>query len=140
VIHHSEFIEHLIAEGKIKLKKEHREKITYHDPCYLGRHNQVYDEPREALSATGFDIVEMEHNRSNSFCCSAGGAQMWKEEEPGEEAIRRVRFKEALDTETDTLCTACPFCLTMMRDAGKELESDLAIKDIAQLVAENLED
>ncbi len=140
VIHHSEFIEQLIAEGKIKLKKEHREKITYHDPCYLGRHNQVYDEPREALSATGFDIVEMEHNRSNSFCCSAGGAQMWKEEEPGEEAIRRVRFKEALDTETDTLCTACPFCLTMMRDAGKELESDLAIKDIAQLVAENLED
>ena len=138
VVHHTQFVESLIKEGKLNIKDDKKDKITYHDPCYLGRHNNVYDEPRLALKSSGNNIVELDRNRSNSFCCGAGGAQMWKEEEEGEDAVRRNRFTEVMETGVDTLCTACPFCLTMMRDAGKELDSDVKIKDFAEIVAESL--
>lgn len=139
VVHHTQFINELIDAGKLKFKEGQKEKITFHDPCYLGRHNNVYSEPRTALKSSGQNLIELERIKDDSFCCGAGGAQMWKEEEEGHEAVRRDRFNEVIDSGADTLCTACPFCLTMMLDAGKELESDIPIKDFAEIVAEALE-
>jgi Fe-S oxidoreductase len=139
VVHHTEFINQLIDSRKISPNNKVNEKVTFHDPCYLGRHNNVIDEPRKDLQACGSELVEMDRHGENSFCCSAGGAQMWKEEEEGDEAIRRVRFQEAQKTGADVIGTACPFCMTMMQDAGKELESDIKIKDIAEIVANSLD-
>lgn len=138
VIHHSQFIEQLINEGKIKQQKENGREITFHDPCYLGRHNDIYNAPREALKITGARLVEMEKNKNNSFCCGAGGAQMWKEEEEGDEAVRRVRFKQAQKTGAKTVGTGCPFCMTMMTDANKEVEAEMEILDVAEIVASKL--
>lgn len=139
VIHHSQFIDELIKEGKLNLKPDGNEKVTFHDPCYLGRHNNEYDAPRDVITASGNDVVEMEKSKNNSFCCGAGGAQMWKEEEPGEEAVRRERFKHAQQTEADLIGTGCPFCMTMMTDAANELESNVEVKDIAEIIAEKLQ-
>jgi Fe-S oxidoreductase len=139
VIHHTQFIDELISSGKLKLTLNNNENITYHDPCYLGRHNKIYDEPRTVLGKSGFKLNEMDNNKQNSLCCSAGGAQMWKEEEQGTESIRQRRFKEAQQTKSGVVCTSCPFCLTMMRDASNELESNIQVKDIAQVVAEQLD-
>ncbi|MGD9897873.1 MAG: heterodisulfide reductase-related iron-sulfur binding cluster [Calditrichaceae bacterium] len=138
VIHHTQLIEDLQKDGRLNLKDSPSEKVTFHDPCYLGRHNKVYDAPRKNLKNAGISIQEMDRNRENSFCCGAGGAQMWKEEENGDDAVRRNRFREAQSTGADVVGTACPFCMTMMRDAGKELESTMKIKDIAEIIAERL--
>ncbi len=138
VVHHSEFIEQLISDNKIKIENKSNIIATFHDPCYLGRHNQVYDAPRKGLTSFGIELIEMDRNKNDSFCCGAGGAQMWKEEEKGEEAIRQNRFKEAEQTGAELVCTSCPFCLTMMRDAGNELDSNVAVKDIAEIIAEQL--
>lgn len=138
VMHHSQFISELISEGKIKQNDQKADKVTFHDPCYLGRHNGEYDAPRHTIRATGLDLVEMERSKNNSFCCGGGGAQMWKEEEKGDEAVRRARFKEAQKTGVDTIATGCPFCMTMLTDASNELESDMEVKDIAEIVAERL--
>lgn len=138
VIHHSQFIDQLISQGKINLRGKSADKITYHDPCYLGRHNQVFDEPRNVLSETAKNVLEMERNKNRSFCCGAGGGNMWKEEEEGQEAVRRNRFNEAASTGCSVIGTACPFCMTMLRDAGKELESGIEVRDIAEIVAENV--
>ncbi|MBD3225319.1 MAG: 4Fe-4S dicluster domain-containing protein [Caldithrix sp.] len=137
VIHHSQFISALMAEGKVQTNKS-AETVTFHDPCYLGRHNNVYDEPRRDLQWSGYKLNEMERNKTNSFCCGAGGAQMWKEEEPGKQAVRQNRFKEAVDTGANTVGTGCPFCLTMLGDAANELQSDVQVKDIAMLIEESL--
>lgn len=138
VVHHSEFIEQLIKGGKIKQKAETNREITFHDPCYLGRHNNIYDAPRAVLKGTGVKLIEMEKSKNNSFCCGAGGAQMWKEEEKGDEAVRRERFKQVQKTGAQTLSTACPFCMTMMEDAKKELEGDVEVLDIAEIVSSRL--
>ncbi len=139
VIHHSEFINTLIAEGKIKTQQEATQSLTFHDPCYLGRHNRVFDAPREVFkSVKGLQLKEMEYARENSFCCGAGGSQMWKEEEAGSETVRRERLKQVRATQSDLLSTACPFCLTMLTDASNELEAGLKVKDIAEIVAERL--
>ena len=138
VIHHTEMINELIDAGKIDVQKEGTGSITFHDPCYLGRHNDVYDAPRRDLSKSGFNVVEMARNKNNSFCCGAGGGQMWKEEEAGEEAIRRDRMKEVVATKVDVLGTACPFCKAMMTDAANELDVKVDVKDIAELVAEKI--
>jgi len=138
VQHHSQFLSELIAEGKVKQKADNGQKVTFHDPCYLGRHNGEYDAPRDVLKSAQLDLLEMEKSKNNSFCCGAGGAQMWKEEEQGDEAVRRERFKHAQKTGAELIGTGCPFCMTMMNDAGKELESNIAIKDIAEIVAERL--
>ncbi len=138
VVHHTQFINNLIAEGKINTKQSAKTKITFHDPCYLGRHNGEYDAPRAVLKATGLDTREMERNRNRSFCCGAGGGNMWKEEEEGGQAVRQNRFEEAQSTGADVICTGCPFCMTMLRDAGKELESTTQVRDIAEIVAEGL--
>ncbi|HLT80921.1 MAG TPA: (Fe-S)-binding protein [Cyclobacteriaceae bacterium] len=141
VEHHSSFLQRLINEGRIKLKEGGSFKgrrITYHDSCYLGRANQVYEAPREVLAALDADLVEMKRNRARGFCCGAGGAQMFKEPEPGKKDVNVERTDEALNTGADTIAVACPFCMTMMRDGVKarEKETSVAVKDIAELIAE----
>jgi Fe-S oxidoreductase len=139
VVHHAQFIAELIAQGRLPLPSpEGVKELTYHDPCYLGRHNRVFDAPRSALKDSGFQVAELERNRANSFCCGAGGSQMWKEEEKGAEAVRRERFREVIKSGAEVCAVACPFCLTMLRDAGNELGASIAVKDIAELIAERL--
>lgn len=137
VIHHSQMISVLQKQGKLDIKAN-PDKITFHDPCYLGRHNNVFEEPRKVLTNSGIKVVEMDRNRKNSFCCGAGGGNMWKEEEEGQEAVRRDRFKEAQSTGADSIGVGCPFCKTMLIDAGNELDSKIEVKDIAEIVAEKL--
>jgi Fe-S oxidoreductase len=113
-------------------------KVTFHDPCYLGRHNKITDSPRDALNATGLTTIEMPRNGAKSFCCGAGGAQMWKEEEEGSARVNITRFNEAKATGADTVAVGCPFCLTMMNDASKADGDSMQVKDVAELVAERL--
>ncbi len=136
VVHHTQFIDELMKQGRLN-PQSGDEKMTFHDPCYLGRHNGEYKAPRHDLSRVG-QLVEMPRNEENSFCCGAGGGQMWKEEEEGTEAIRRERFKEADQTGAEIIATACPFCMTMMTDAGNELESGRQVRDIAEIIADKL--
>ncbi|NOX64080.1 MAG: (Fe-S)-binding protein [Chloroflexi bacterium] len=138
VIHHSEFIAELIETGRLRVNPQTIGEVTYHDPCYLGRINGVFEAPRQVLSFAVGDIVEMERSGSKSFCCGAGGAQMWKEEEHGTEAVNMNRYKEAAAAGASTIAVGCPFCLTMLTDASKEADEGVAVKDIAELVAEAL--
>ncbi len=141
VKHHTEFIEELLADKKIDLKKEtEKHKVTYHDSCYLGRYNEVYDSPRKSLTeVAGIDLVEMERNKSRGFCCGAGGGRMFLEDESGGR-INEERAKEALSTNADTIASACPFCMTMMTDGVKHFEKseEVAVKDIAEIILENI--
>jgi heterodisulfide reductase subunit D len=141
VVHHSTFLQQLIQQGRIKLKAGGSfkgKKITYHDSCFLGRANGVYEAPREVLEALDADLVEMKRCRTNGLCCGAGGAQMFKEPEPGRKDINVERTEEALQTGADTIAVACPFCMTMMSDGvkNKNRENDVKVKDIAELIAE----
>jgi heterodisulfide reductase subunit D len=141
VIHHSTFLQQLINDGKIKLKEGGSfvgKKITYHDSCYLGRANNVYDAPRAVLQALDADLVEMKRCRTTGLCCGAGGAQMFKEPEKGNKDINVERTEEALSTGATTIAVACPFCMTMMSDGvkNKEREADVRVKDLAELIAE----
>lgn len=136
VYHHTEIIAKLIAEGKIKLKKPIEGVTTYHDSCFLGRYNDIYEQPRNILKAIpGTQIVEMKSNHNKSFCCGAGGARMWMEEDIGER-INDMRADEAIDVKADTVAVGCPFCLTMMADGIKDREKEESMKstDIAELV------
>lgn len=144
VIHHATFIQQLIDEGKIKMKEGgvfKGKKITYHDSCYLGRANNIYEAPRKVLEAMDVALVEMKRCRSNGLCCGAGGAQMFKEEENGDVRINIERTDEALETGASVIAAACPFCNTMMTDGVKnrEKEQEVQVLDIAELVAESLE-
>ncbi len=141
VIHHTTFINQLIQEGKIKLKDGGAfkgKKITYHDSCYLGRANEVYEAPREVLQSLDADLVEMKRCRTNGLCCGAGGAQMFKEPEKGKKDINIERAEEALATGATTIAVACPFCMTMMSDGvkNKEKEAHVTVKDVSELIAE----
>ena len=113
-------------------------KVTFHDPCYLGRHNNVFDEPRDDLKSAGIEIIEMPRNSAKSFCCGAGGAQMWKEEEAGSGRVSEARFREAKATGANTVAVGCPFCLTMMSDSSKADGGEIQIRDVAELVAERM--
>lgn len=142
VIHHSDLIAELIRSGKIQPKGNGADgKTTYHDSCYLGRYNDVFDGPRDAIRATGAgaNFVEMERSGMDSFCCGAGGGRMWMEEHIGT-SISGDRAKEAVDTGATTVATACPFCMTMMTDGVKGLGKgdDVQVKDIAEIVADSL--
>lgn len=138
VIHHSQLIEELLADSKLTLSQKSDKKITFHDPCYLGRHNNIYQEPRELVLNSGAELIEMEHHGNKSFCCGGGGAQMWKEEEEGTQRVSIARFKEAENCGADTLAVGCPFCLNMLADAGKELHSEMELLDIAEIIASQL--
>ncbi|MDD2920846.1 MAG: heterodisulfide reductase-related iron-sulfur binding cluster [Anaerolineales bacterium] len=139
VIHHTQLINELVGAGKISMNLDSDNmKVTFHDPCYLGRHNKITDAPREALKSAGALTIEMPRNSEKSFCCGAGGAQMWKEEEEGSGRVNEARFAEAKSTGADTIAVGCPFCLTMMVDAGKNEDSKIQVKDVAEIVAERL--
>lgn len=140
VIHHSEFLQQLIADGKIRIEggSFKGKKITYHDSCFLGRANNIYEAPRSVLEALDADLVEMKRCRTTGLCCGAGGAQMFKEPEKGHKDINMERTEEALATGASTIAVACPFCMTMITDGvkNKEREADVKVKDLAELIAE----
>ena len=143
VIHHSELISDLIKQGKLKLTKDFSDAvITYHDSCYLGRHNGVYDAPREIVNALpGATVVEMSRNRNKSFCCGAGGGHMWMDEKTTKR-INWTRTEMALEAKASVVATACPFCVIMFEDGirGRNAEETLQARDLAELVAEAIED
>jgi Fe-S oxidoreductase/nitrate reductase gamma subunit len=136
VVHHTEFIRELIKSGKIKLNGKMEKLITYHDPCYLGRYNRIFSEPREVISQIG-NFKELKRHSEKSFCCGGGGGHMWMELDIGER-INRERLKDIEALSPDVVAVACPFCLTMIDEAlkFKNLEEKIALKDIAELVAE----
>jgi heterodisulfide reductase subunit D len=140
VIHHSQFLQGLINEGRLKVEGGafRGKKITYHDSCFLGRANNVYEAPRNVLEALDADLVEMKRCRTTGLCCGAGGAQMFKEPEKGRKDINVERTEEAIATGASTIAVACPFCMTMMSDGikNKEREADIKVKDLAELIAE----
>jgi len=143
VMHHSTFLQKLIDAGKIVLKNGGAfkgERITFHDSCYLGRANDIYEAPRRVLEELDAELVEMKRCRSNGLCCGAGGAQMFKEPEPGRVEINLERTEEALSTGAKTIASACPFCMTMLSDGvkNKDKESEVQVKDIAEIVAETM--
>jgi heterodisulfide reductase subunit D len=140
VIHHTTFLQKLINEGKIKLKgggEFKGKKITYHDSCYLGRANNIYEAPRELLEKLDADLVEMKRCKTKGLCCGAGGAQMFKEAEPGKKEINVERTEEAIATGASIIASACPFCMTMLSDGvkNKEKESEVKVYDLAELIA-----
>lgn len=144
VIHHTVFLQQLIDEGKIKMQEGGSfkgKRITYHDSCYLGRGNHIYEAPRKVLEALDAELVEMKRCRSNGLCCGAGGAQMFKEEEKGDIRINIERTNEAIGTGATVIASACPFCNTMLTDGVKnqEKEAEVKVMDIAELVAASME-
>jgi Fe-S oxidoreductase len=139
VIHHSQLLGHLVAEGKLR-PGSMQTSVTYHDPCYLGRHNRVFDEPRSVLDAiSGVEQIEMPRCRERSFCCGAGGARMWMEETLGKR-VNLERTDEALTTGAEVVSTACPYCLIMLDDAVKarQREEEVRVLDLAQVVEQSL--
>jgi heterodisulfide reductase subunit D len=140
VIHHTTFLQNLINEGKIKLKEGGSfkgKRITYHDSCYLGRANDIYEAPRKILEMLDAELVEMKRCRSKGLCCGAGGAQMFKEEEKGNKRINTERSQEAVETGAEVIASACPFCNTMLTDGVKatEKEGEVRVMDIAEILA-----
>lgn len=140
IVHHTELIQSLIDEGKLKAEGGETfkgKKITYHDPCYLGRGNGIYEAPRKALEALDADLTEMRRCKSNGLCCGAGGAQMFKEPERGNKDINVERVEEAIETKAEFVASSCPFCMTMLNDGVKHLnkEQDLKVLDIAEITA-----
>jgi Fe-S oxidoreductase len=140
VKHHTEFIDELIRAGKLKLSAEANGSVTFHDPCYLGRHNGIFDQPRALIQSTGAKLTEPKRHRSNSFCCGAGGGQFWKEEEKGTERVGTNRYRELKQTGAKTVATGCPFCMRMITEetAKEEPETAMEVLDVAEIVAKSL--
>ncbi len=135
VIHFTQYLAQLLAEGNLTLTKELKMKVTYHDPCYLGRHNDIYDEPRTVLkSIPGVELVEMPDSRENSLCCGGGGGRIWAETKKGER-FSDLRIKQAVAVGATVLVTACPYCLLNFEDSLLSLSDSLVVKDISELVA-----
>ncbi len=144
VIHHATFLQELINNGKIVMKGGGAfkgKKITYHDSCYLGRANNIYEAPREVLQAMDVELIEMKRCKTNGLCCGAGGAQMFKEEEAGTTRVNFERSKEAVETGANIIAANCPFCTTMLMDGVKnaEKEDSVQVLDIAEMIAMSLE-
>jgi Fe-S oxidoreductase len=143
LVHHTQLINSLIEEGKLKMKEDgvfKGQRITYHDSCYLGRANDVYEAPRALLEALDVDLVEMKRSRKNGLCCGAGGAQMWKEDEPGDKRINLERVEEALSVEPGVIVANCPFCITMLQDGLKAKEKNelIPVYDLSEMILSNL--
>ena len=144
VIHHTVFLQQLIDEGKIKMKEKGSfkgKRITYHDSCYLGRANNIYEAPRKVLEALDVELVEMKRSRSHGLCCGAGGAQVFKEEEKGTIRINEERSREAIDTGAKVIASNCPYCMMMLNDGVKAngKEESVEVIDLAELIAESIE-
>jgi Fe-S oxidoreductase len=140
VVHYTQYLAELIREGRIKLTKELNKKVTYHDSCYLGRHNSIYDEPREVLqSIPGIELVEMYNNHEDSLCCGGGGGRVWAETKKGER-FSDIRVQQALDVEASILAISCPYCMAMLNDSVVSLDKSevIEVKEIAELVQEAL--
>ena len=139
VIHHTQLLKQLLEDQKITVEGGtfQGKRITYHDPCYLGRANQIYEAPREIIQKLDAELVEMKSCKSRGLCCGAGGAQMFKEAEKGDKEINIERTEQALETTPDYVAAACPFCNTMMSDGvkNKEMEGKIPVLDIAELIA-----
>lgn len=143
IIHHTVFLQQLIDEGKIRIKEGglfKGKKITFHDSCYLGRANGIYEAPRKVLEALDAELVEMKRCKSKGLCCGAGGAQMFKEEEKGQTRVNFERTDEAIGTGAQFIAAACPFCNTMLTDGVKhaEKEDNVKVMDIAELIAQSI--
>ncbi len=143
VIHHSTFLQQLIDQGKVRMKEKGSfsgKKITYHDSCYLGRANNIYEAPRQVLEKLDAELTEMKSCRKNGLCCGAGGGQMFKEEEAGSKRVNIARVEEAVATGAQVVASACPFCMIMLDDGLKQNQANaMILKDIAELVAESME-
>ena len=139
VMHHTQFLKSLLNEGRLKVEggKFKGKRITFHDPCYLGRANNEYEAPRELLQKLEVELVEMKRSKTRGLCCGAGGAQMFKEPEAGNKDINIERTEEALETKPEIIAAGCPFCNTMMTDGvkGKEREGDVEVMDVAEMIA-----
>ena len=141
VIHHTQLLNELIQEGRIQLQgggSYKGKRITFHDPCYLGRGNGEYEAPRSLIEKLDAELVEMKRSKANGLCCGAGGAQMFKEAEPGNKEVNVERTEDAIETNATVIAAGCPFCNTMMTDGVKhfEKENDIIVKDVAELIAE----
>jgi Fe-S oxidoreductase len=140
VMDHNSFLSELITSGRLRIQGGEKRVVTYHDPCYLGRHNDVYEPPRSVLaSIAGLQVIEMERNRERGFCCGAGGANYWYEV-PRADKCENIRLEEARQTQAQTLGVACPFCLAMFTEAAakKKLQGEFPVKDVAEILAESL--
>ncbi len=139
VMHHTQFLKSLLNEGRLKVEggKFKGKKITFHDPCYLGRANGEYEAPRDLLKKLDVELVEMRRNKKNGFCCGAGGAQVFKEPEKGDKDINVERTEEAMETTSEIIATGCPFCMMMMTDGvkAKNVENKMQVMDIAEMIA-----
>jgi Fe-S oxidoreductase len=139
VLHHTEFLKSLMNDGRLTIEggQFKGKRITFHDPCYLGRANNVYEAPRDLIQKLDAELVEMKRSRANGLCCGAGGAQMFKDAEPGNKEINIERTEDALETKPDIIAAGCPFCNTMMTDGikNKEKEGEVKVMDIAELIA-----
>jgi Fe-S oxidoreductase len=135
VIHHTQLINELLANGKLNIDSNGRDKITFHDPCFLGRQNDIINEPRQVLQQSHGEYVELPRHGKGSFCCGAGGAQMWKEEEEGHERVSMNRVKEAIQLQAKTLAVGCPFCMIMLNDAVNDANTDMKLMDVAEIIA-----
>jgi Fe-S oxidoreductase len=139
VVHHTQFLQSLIDEGRLTIEGNafKGKKITFHDPCYLGRANDVYEAPRSLIEKLDAELVEMKRCKTRGFCCGAGGAQMFKEPEKGSKDVNIERTEEALETKPDIIATGCPFCNTMMTDGvkNKEKEAEVEVLDLAEMIA-----
>ncbi|MFH1134563.1 MAG: (Fe-S)-binding protein [Pseudomonadota bacterium] len=137
VIHASQLLNQLVADGKLTPSGAYGKKVAYHDPCYLGRHSEIYDDPRQVLKKAGAELVEMEREKRMSLCCGGGGGRLWMETEP-EQRFSYLRVQEAVDAGAEILATACPYCISMLEDSVKtrNLDETLQIKDISEILAE----
>jgi Fe-S oxidoreductase len=135
VLHHTQFLSELIGAGRLKLGTSEPKKVTYHDACYLGRYNGIYELPRQLLTTAGLDLVEMPRRKTKAFCCGGGGGRMWLEENEGER-INNVRTDEVLSVSPDIAAVACPYCLTMLKDGvdGREAGDRVRVMDIAEIL------
>ncbi|MCX6190529.1 MAG: (Fe-S)-binding protein [Bacteroidetes bacterium] len=142
VMHHAEYLQKLIDEGKLTVEGGifKGKKITYHDSCYLGRANSIYEAPRQVLAELDSDLVEMKRCKNNGLCCGAGGSQMFKDAEKGTQEVNIERTQEALETKAEIIAVNCPFCMTMMQDGVKHFnkEEQIQIKDLSELISESL--
>ena len=139
VYHHTQYIQKLINDGRLTIKNDSlkNKTLTFHDPCYLGRANNEYESPRELIKRLGVNVTEMKRNKLSALCCGAGGAQMFKDAEKGDKEINVLRTEDALETKSQIIATACPYCNTMLTDGikAKEKENQVAVLDIAELIA-----
>lgn len=138
VMHHSQFLEELLQEGKINITDHSEESVSYHDSCYLGRVNDVYEAPRSVIQSLKADIKELKRSRSNGLCCGAGGAQMFKEDEPGNKRINDERIEEIIANGPKKIIGNCPFCITMLQDGlkSKDLQNEYMVHDLSEFILE----